>query len=366
MNSCIKITKNDLILGMEVDFLLIGQGLAGTVLSFRLIKKGLNVHLIDNANPNSSSKIAAGLYNPVTGRNLVKTWKADALFKEIEPFYREMEALLGQQFVYPTGIYRPFISFEEQNEWLAKSADPQYDSFIDKVYTASRYQGVNDPFGGLLLKSSGYIDTRKLVNSFGEWLKEKNMLTNSSLDEKDLRATREGFWEYQGIKAKKVIFANGIQAREISLFNWIPFIPVKGEILTVKQNFISSEIINRGVFRIDLDNGVGKVGSTYNNAAVDLSPTEKGKNEILDKLKQLINAEVEEIIDHQVGIRPGIRDRKPVLGKHPSEESVYIFGGFGAKGVSLVPYLSNQMMNLLICGEEPEKEVNINRFFKYI
>lgn len=204
MNSCIKITKNDLILGMEVDFLLIGQGLAGTVLSYRLIQKGLKVHLIDDADPNSSSKIAAGLYNPVTGRNLVKTWKADALFKEIEPFYKEMEALLGQQFVHPIGIYRPFISFEEQNEWLAKSADPQYDAFIDKVYSASRHQGVNDPFGGLLLKSTGYIDTRKLVDSFGKWLIDKGMLTNSSLDEKDLILTKDGYWEYEGIKAKKL------------------------------------------------------------------------------------------------------------------------------------------------------------------
>ncbi|WP_339901745.1 FAD-dependent oxidoreductase [uncultured Cyclobacterium sp.] len=351
---------------MEVDFLLIGQGLAGTVLSHRLIQKGLKVHLIDDADPNSSSKIAAGLYNPVTGRNLVKTWKADALFKEIEPFYHQIEALLGQKFVHPIGVYRPFISFEEQNEWLAKSADPQYDAFIDKVYSSSRHQGVNDPFGGLLLKSTGYIDTRKLVHSFGAWLKGKGMLTNCSLEEKDLRLTHDGHWEYKGIKANKIVFANGIQARESSFFNWIPFIPVKGEILTVKQDFTSSEIVNRGVFRIDLGKGVGKVGSTYINSEVNLSPTEKGKKEILDKLEQLISKEVIEIIDHQVGIRPGIRDRKPVLGKHPSEESVYIFGGFGAKGVSLVPYLSNQMVNLLICGEEPEKEVNINRFFKYI
>lgn len=366
MNSCIKITKNDLILGMEVDFLLIGQGLAGTVLSYKLIQKGLKVHLIDDGDPKSSSKIAAGLFNPVTGRNLVKTWKADALFKEIQPFYRDMETLLGQEFVHPIGIYRPFISFEEQNEWLAKSADPQYDAFIDKVYSKSRNQGVNDPFGGLLLKSTGYIDTRKLVNSYGTWLKDRGLITNISLEEKDLIFNRDGSWEYKGIKAKKIIFANGIQAGKNSFFNWIPFIPVKGEILTVQQDFTSSEIVNRGVFRIDLGKGVGKVGSTYHNAAVDLSPTEKGKKEILDKLHQLIDREVNEILDHQVGVRPGIRDRKPVLGKHPSKESVYIFGGFGAKGVSLVPYLSNQMCNLLIFGEEPEKEVNINRFFKYI
>lgn len=366
MNSCIKITKNDLILGMEVDFLLIGQGLAGTVLSYRLIQKGFKVHLIDDGDKNSSSKIAAGLYNPVTGRNLVKTWQADALFQEIEPFYQKMEDFLGLKLIHSLGIYRPFVSYEEQNEWLAKSADPQYDVFIEEVFSQSRKQGVKDPFGGLLLKSTGYIDTKKLVIGYGEWLQSREMLTKTSLSEKELTPTKDGRWEYKNILARTIVFANGIQAGNNSFFDWIPFIPVKGEILTVKQDFTSSEIVNRGVFRIDLGKGIGKVGSTYNNSEVNLNPTEKGKKEILDKLEQLIDREVIEIIDHQVGVRPGIKDRKPVLGKHPSKESVYIFSGFGAKGVSLVPYLSNQMVNLLVCGEEPEKEVNINRFFKYI
>ncbi|AKP49894.1 hypothetical protein CA2015_0423 [Cyclobacterium amurskyense] len=366
MNSCIKITKNDLILGMEVDFLLIGQGLAGTVLSHRLIQDGHSVHLIDDGDPNSSSKIAAGLYNPVTGRNLVKTWLADILFEEIERFYHEMERLLDKDLVHSLGIYRPFVSYEEQNEWVAKSADPQFNAFIKQVFTQSRNKGVKDPFGGVLLKSTGYINTLELVNGYSEWLRERNLLTKAVLSEKDLVQTKDGNWQFKEILAKKIVFTNGIQARNNTFFNWIPFIPVKGEILTVKQDYYSSEIINRGVFRIDMGEGIGKVGSTYNNSEVNLCPTDAGKKEILDKLEQLIEKEVIAIKDHQVGIRPGIRDRKPVLGKHPSKDNVYLFGGFGAKGVSLVPYLSKQMVKLMVCGEEPHKEVNINRFFKYI
>src|SRR5690606_14851299 len=82
-----KITKKDLILGMEVDFLLVGQGIAGTLLSYRLIKNGKRVHVIDQPEKNTCSRVAAGLFNPVTGRNLVKTWHADQIFPEIIPFY---------------------------------------------------------------------------------------------------------------------------------------------------------------------------------------------------------------------------------------------------------------------------------------
>ena len=76
---------------MEIDFLLIGQGLAGSALGYRLKKAGFKIKLLDQPDLNQSTKIAAGLYNPVTGRKMVKTWNADQLFPEIEPFYQELE-----------------------------------------------------------------------------------------------------------------------------------------------------------------------------------------------------------------------------------------------------------------------------------
>jgi len=75
---------------------------------------------------------------------------------------------------------------------------------------------------------------------------------------------------------------------------------------------------------------------------------------------------VNSLITHDWGIRPATRDRKPFLGRHPVHHQVYVFNGFGAKGVSLVPYFSTEMLNLLTLGKEPQKAVNINRFFKYI
>jgi len=89
---------------MEVDYLLIGQGLAGTVLSQRLIRAGKKVRIIDNAKANRSSRVAAGLYNPITGKRLVKTWNADKLFPEIAPFYLGMEEEVGKKFLYQKPI----------------------------------------------------------------------------------------------------------------------------------------------------------------------------------------------------------------------------------------------------------------------
>ena len=71
---------------MKIDFLLIGQGLAGSALGYRLKKAGKKIKLIDLPSENKSSRVAAGLYNPVTGRKMVKTWNADLLSPEIQPF----------------------------------------------------------------------------------------------------------------------------------------------------------------------------------------------------------------------------------------------------------------------------------------
>ncbi|MEX2566867.1 MAG: FAD-dependent oxidoreductase [Cyclobacteriaceae bacterium] len=350
---------------MEVDFLLIGQGLAGTVLSYRLIKAGFKVHLIDKDEEGTSSKVAAGLYNPITGRRMVKTWQADVLFPEIEPFYKEMESFLGKRFFFPVGIYRPFLSFEEQNEWLAKSADDRFEEYVGKIYTAPRYPELHDGYGGLLLKKSGYLDIYSLMKHYQSWLKKEKLITLGTESECGL-TQKSGCWAFNGGRAKALVFANGLGAGKNRYFNWLPFAPVKGEILTVKQPFETNEIINRGIFRINLSNGTARVGSTYDRIDLTLDPTEKAKNELLEKLDELMNAGSVSVIDHQVGIRPATVDRRPFLGKHPEFENVYLFGGFGAKGVSLAPYYSREMVKLLTLNEEPQKEVNIIRFFKYI
>lgn len=350
---------------MEVDFLLIGQGLAGTILSHRLLTAGKKVCIIDNAKANRSSRIAAGLYNPITGKKLVKTWNADKLFPEIAPLYKDLEKLLDINFLHPTPIYRPFLSVEEQNEWMGYSGEENFEEYIQEIRSKSFYQEVNDPYGGVLLKNSGYVNINSLLDAYQEKLSGEGLLFDEDFDEGQLKVNTEGV-EYKHIKAKAIVYCNGLGAMKSRFFGFLPFAPVKGEILVLEQSFTPKEIINRGVFRITLPNGTHRVGSTYSWHDLDQGPTERAKIEILEKYDKLILIPEKAIIEHSTGIRPATKDRKPFLGKHPEYENVYTFNGFGAKGVSLAPYLSIQMRDLLLFNEEVEKDVNISRFFKYI
>lgn len=348
---------------MEIDFLIIGRGIAGTALGYRLEQFGLKILIFDQPESNKSSRVAAGLYNPVTGRKMVKSWMAEFLFPEIEPFYQELEKITGRDFLTKEQIYRPFLSIEEQNEWMGHSSDPKISMFIDQIFTKSQYPELRDPFGGVLLKMSGWLNINEYLDGMADFFGDR--LIEKEFDESLLERTSEG-WRYGDIFTKKLIFCNGLAAMKSRFFSYLPFAPVKGEILEVVQNFDPNFIVNRGVFRVQLRKGLYRVGSTYTWHDLEIGPTEKAKNEILEKLLDVVRVPVESIQSHKVGIRPATKDRKPFLGKHPVEDSVYIFNGFGAKGVSLVPYFSKMMTQNLIKSLPIQADVDIARYFNYI
>ncbi|MEB2776035.1 FAD-dependent oxidoreductase [Algoriphagus sp. D3-2-R+10] len=348
---------------MEIDFLLVGQGLAGTALAYRLKQAGKKIRIIDQPGANNSSRIAAGLFNSVTGRKMVKTWKADALFPVIKPFYKELERLAGSEFLTEKAIYRPFLTIEEQNEWMGHSADPGFEAYLEKIYSESQSNYLKDPYGGVMLRNSGWLNINNLLDAMSSYFKEE--LIVGKFDESIL-TREEGYWSYRDLQVNAVIYCNGLGAMNSRFFNFLPFAPVKGEILEVKQEFTPDYVVNRGVFRVHLGNGVHRVGSTYTKHDLDVGPTDAAKAELLEKLTDLVRLPAEEIVSHKAGIRPATRDRKPFLGKHPTEVGVYIFNGFGAKGVSLIPYFSEQMVSYLLNDHAIDPEVDIARYFNYI
>jgi len=348
---------------MKIDFLLIGGGIAGISLGYRLKKAGKKIRIFDLPESNQSSRIAAGLYNPVTGRKMVKTWKADQLFAEIKPFYQELEFLTGKKFLIDQQIYRPFLSIEEQNEWMGNSADAAFSDFLEQIYSSSQSKHLFDHFGGVMLKNSGWLQIPNFLEAMNSYFQEE--LIHEKFNEDLLISNSEG-WEYKDLKTTALIYCNGLGSMDSKFFSYLPFAPVKGEILEVQQAFDPEYIVNRGVFRVSLGNNIFRVGSTYTKHDLEEGPTESAKNEILDRLNVLVNCPVEKIVSHKTGIRPATRDRKPFLGKHPNAQSVYIFNGFGAKGVSLVPYFSKLMAEFLLTYSPMEKEVDIARYFNYI
>lgn len=347
---------------MEVDFLITGQGLAGTTLAMELLGRGKKIVVMASASEPCASKIAAGLYNPITGNRLVKTWKADSLFETLEPYYRSLEIQLEASFLHPIGIYRPFTSTDEQNDWMAKSTDPGFEPFVSKVNAQPHASHlIHDPFGGVDLQNAGFIDSNVFLTAAKKYLESKGCFIEEMFHEDKLSIGKERIG-YGQIEAKHFVDCRGVGSLDGPLFSWLPLHPLKGEILEVSANLEPSKVFNRGCFMLPGKAGKWKVGSTYNWREPNYLPTDAGKEEILRKLNHLYKGDVE-VVGHMVGVRPSTKDRRPLLGRHPEHENVLIFNGMGTKGVSLSPFFAMELVDYLIDQKPLSKEVSIERYF---
>ncbi|MEX2335908.1 MAG: FAD-binding oxidoreductase [Fulvivirga sp.] len=343
------------------DYIIVGQGLAGSALSYQLIKARKKVLVIDDDRPITSSKVAAGLYNPVTGRKMVKTWKADLLFPYLITFYKELEQVCSAKFLVEMPIYRPFISYEEQNEWMGKSASDEFTPYIKAIHRHRLYSFSNDAYGGLELARSGYLQVRSFLSAYRAYLKSITAIEIEKFNPLDLVLNQE-YVSYKTYRASRIIFCDGLGAMENAFFDWIPFHPVKGEILLIETDMPLKGILNRGVFVIPVDEDTFRVGSNYDNNDMTTEITSKAREEIIRRLNELVNVPYN-IVKQEAGIRPAIKDRRPILGLHPHYKTIGVLNGLGAKGVSLAPYFSKHFVEFLENGKELLPEVNINRYF---
>lgn len=317
--------------------------------------------IVDQYDEHAATQVAAGLFNPITGRFMTKTWKADVLFPYLHEFYRDAERLTGQRFFYPIPLYRPFISVEEQNEWMGKSASVALAEYIDAVDIAPIEQTlVKNEFGGLTLKQCGYLDTVKFTQAIRNIIVQRATLLEEFFDDRKLTFITGGV-EYAGFRATKILFCQGVKALSGKLFSWLPIRSLKGETLSIQTDHIISSIYNRGVYVVP---GIWKVGATYH--ANDLTPsiTERARVELTEKLDELILFPYR-IVTQSWGMRPTTPDRRPILGSHPKHPQVIVFNGLGTKGVSLAPYFSGVLATWLENNAPIDKEVDIERYKHY-
>lgn len=346
---------------MHTDFIIIGQGLAGSSLAVHLIRRGYNVAVIDNAGANHSSRIAAGLFNPITGKKFVKTWLADTLFPFLHSFYNDTEVMTGARFFYPMPVYRPFLSVEEQNEWMARSADPAFSQYIGEVHAEEAVQGVHNPLGGLMLKSSGFLDTKNYIGAVGKLISANGIVRDELFDETALRFDDAGV-VYRDLRARKIIFCAGTHQNKLT--QWLPVNILKGETLSIRCNLDSSKVINRGVYMVPYAEGRHwKTGATYNFTDKSLEITPQGRAELEEKITELVNIPYQ-VENQEWGFRPVTPDRRPILGPHPELGHVIIFNGLGTKGVTLAPYFSSVLADWLEGKGTIPPAVDIRRFYK--
>lgn len=350
-------------MNQTVDYLVVGQGIAGSILALKLIEANCKIHVIDNPIGTSSSKVAAGIFNPITGKRFVKTWLADEIFNDLLEYYQNLENKFEVRFLYKNQIVRPIESIKDQNHLIAFSAQKENEKYIEFLNESNEVSvSINDTkFGLLSTKIGGWVDVNFLLASINNYLIKQSIYKSQIFDYQEI-VFEDNLAQYEGIQYKKIIFCEGYNTINNPFFNWLPFNAVKGEVLTIEADLpLANFIILKGIFIVPLGNRKFRVGATYNWADKTTEITDSGKIELIIKLEKLIGPNFK-IINQTAGIRPATIDRRPFLGVHPLHKSLAIFNGLGTKGVSLAPYFANEMVSFLENNKTLNPEVNINRF----
>lgn len=346
---------------MNLDYIVVGCGLSGIAFCEQLKAANKQFVVFDNQSQ-QSSLVAAGMYNPVILKRFSEVWKAQEQLNLALPFYKRIEDKLNVTINYSFPIYRKFASIEEQNMWFEASDKPKLEPFLSPKIVSNHNANINAPFGFGQVLSSGRIDTNVLIASYRAYLKQNNLLIEKPFQYDKLHI-QEKLATYDTISAKHIVFCEGFGLKQNPFFNDLPLNGTKGEVITIKAPKLACDVaLKSSVFVIPESDDLYTVGATYNWEDKTNLITEDAKQELVLKLKTLITCDFE-VVNQVAGIRPTVKDRRPLVGRHPKHKNIYVCNGLGTRGVMIAPYISEKLFNFIENNQALDAEISIDRFF---
>jgi glycine/D-amino acid oxidase-like deaminating enzyme len=344
-----------------VDTLIVGFGIAGLNYAEQLRRHNKSF-VVMAPEEESASHLAAGIVNPTVLKHFNPVWKAANFLDYALPFYSDLEERVQSQIIHSLPIYRILNDIQEQNDWRVAASSTSLEKYLNKqLISEDKYPEVSAPFAFGEVIQSARVDTKRLLSHYIE-----KVIPNQFIPEKlDYRALIHGeFIEYKDIKVRQIVFCEGYDGLKNPNFNYLPLIGSKGEVLTIKCEQLTEQVIFKGpIFLSPMGNKTFWVGATFNRKDKTTRVSEEGKAWLLSKLKQFLKHPFQ-ILEHKAQIRATVVDRRPLLGRHPKHDNVYLLNGLGTRGVLMSPLLSDWLFQFIENKEKLPPEADIKRFEK--
>jgi len=345
------------------DTIILGQGLAGTTLAWNLRWQGRRILVIDRDRPGTSSQIAAGLMTPITGQRLVQSWRWDLFWRTAVAFYRQVETETGVHFFEPRRMVR-LLASESEQDFLKRRYQSEFAHLISQPQPPLDPRDFNDLLGGFEMSEGGRLDVAAFLTASRRHFQRDSQFTAADLNlQTDIELTATGVnVKALNVSARNWVFCQGIDAISNPWFQHVQFKPAKGEILTVKVDHLTEHrIIHRGVWLMPLNDGLCRVGATYEWSQLDSEPTITGRHEICLRLQEFLRLPVE-VIAHDAAIRPILKHQYPVVGRHPDHPQLGYFNGLGSKGSLQAPWLAHHFAEVLTGCDTLDPEVSMRHY----
>ncbi len=345
--------------------IIVGGGLAGMVLAFHLHEQSVPFFLINNPKLSSSSRVAAGLWNPLVFKRMSKSWLAEELIQALHQFYSACEIKTGKNFLSKRTSIKPFTEEQEKILWTRKVG-----SELKEFADVNGYSGIPEGFEACKF-SRGYGKIRESGNVYiEEFIKAgeyffKDRLIVDDFDYSRVEISQEKI-KYKTMEAQHIVFCEGYMVKQNPYFSWIPLKPAKGELLHIQTPELKFKngVYNKNGFILDGRESKFIVGSTYNWQDLNDVPSAQGLTELKTKLSHMLHCDYQ-VIEHLAGVRPSSIDRRPIIGVHPKYKNLHVFNGLGAKGVMLAPYFGQKFVHFLTQSQALPAEVDVARFYNH-
>lgn len=351
---------------LKFDYIIAGLGISGVWLSHYLLKENKKVIVFDKKNLQSASNVASGLVNPVTGRRVVTTWLAD----ELLPFCKNEYTSLGEELCIQAITQKNILVFPSAPD-LQNAFDnrmKENNSYIHPPQLSRQELSLhfNFPFNVYEISPCYVIHIQDILVSQRQHLNKENVLIDEMLDE-NLIEFKDGYVQYKGYTADKIIFANGISASKSKFWNGLPFVENKGQALIVEIKDMDANYIYKfgHLSLIPLAQNKWWVGSSNELSFKTTEPTDDFKNKTIATLKAVLKNDFS-LLDHWASLRPATVERRPFIGLHPLYPQIAILNGMGSKGCSLTPWFAKQLTGKLINGSSIDTTADVQRFAKIL
>lgn len=325
---------------MRPEVLIVGQGLAGTLLGWELARAGIPFHVADAGPAATASRAAAGIINPITGRRLVKAWRIEALLPAARTVFAEIGAAAGRPFWRDFRVRRLFADAGERAAWAAKSARGEL----------APYAGAADA-EGFWIEGAARVDLPALLAWMrAEWLAQ-GLLTAGPADPTEARR-RYGL----------VIDCTGLAAARSGPFAGLPWSFDQGQMLEVAVAGLDEDVIlNCRHWALPVGPGAAWCGATHAPGETGTEPT-AGARAQLEIAAQALLARPFTVTGQRCGVRVTTPDRRPVAGRHPEDPGLGLCNGLGAKGALFAPWLARQWREHLVSGAAFDPAADPRRF----
>lgn len=324
----------------EAPVAIVGQGLAGTLLAWELERVGRDFVIYDSGLAGATSRMAAGIVNPVTGRRMVRTWRIDELLPLAASAYRALGETLGVSAWREMRIRREFRDEAERRFFAERQARGELEPFVDA-----------SDANGFWITGAAQVDLAALLTAARKRWQAAGRLKEQSGEVDDLSR-----------RHPLVVLCTGAAARRDPRLAHVPWTVAKGESLTLEISGLAPDVIvSRGHWLLPLADGGAKVGATY-VVGVDDPDATLAAREALERAVAGLTDRPYAVRGQEAGLRLTLPDKRPVVGRCPGAAGIGLIAGLGSKGVLFAPWLARQWVDHLKTGAAFDLTVDVARF----